>query len=864
VYYDKKKKKLKEKFSDLFNLVKDGKKNARCILVNADNVISKMVEHIPVTVYQNMTPEICPSNMIAKAAWILLRSQNLHTLDVSIWGTALEYHFERERIRAQKCVDLVAGDNSFGLISNRIYDAVNFSGYLCDLINEFVTACYDTKCINPENDGKIQDICRNIISDLIFKMINDELVLVAESTLEDICKVVVENMLISCSMFYIIKQIWRSLVRLIHPDHGGSTSDFQKCNEIFKLLGKFLIAEKNDEQLLERYRRSVVVVNEATKKYQKKSDANASARRDFYEATTSEATTSEGEYSRVSSSSSSQELVVFEEMCTTLVTSGSINESIAASLHTLYQVIPDQVYELMQLAIPGESHESGLSTTLSMMVIANGNSVELARYEQSDIVISHASLNAPFIFETEYPPLGTSVYQMNQMIQNLTSNELAIYQDYSTIRMAEQSSNVIRQMNIEEEKLDQVSTDRINADFNAKDANYRKNCKDYTKWIISFIISQIKNLIYFNKNVSSRDREEMLKLVLQTKEFPEALFISTMKNKYLNSSAKKMFLMYTQVKNLVGADAIENRRREKNLIKIQEGQEAKKLRDAKETDKHASEQVDYVSSCKSSIEKICQSNVVEDLEDHMKVAKAENCMNGLAWIRDLKCNASGEMIIIDMITGLESLIDPSLMIKIFSSSKEKGNNSKFTGKNKSHEVNAHCLLKKVTDRVLPEEYYLRPLILKYDDNMSIISIDAGTSHLVSKTIKKLRDRMEYLDKSNNTSKYEYDIDEIDASFELGKGEFIATFCAKRASKSIRSRENTERRQKALNEKTSIVITIQMQREFQYDTETGELVDDVVIETNHVLVEKVPTGSKNFYKLKVNDNFGKKSNGRVRF
>ena len=206
--------------------------------------------------------------------------------------------------------------------------------------------------------------------------------------------------------------------------------------------------------------------------------------------------------------------------------------------------------------------------------------------------------------------------------------------------------------------------------------------------------------------------------------------------------------MHTQIKNLIGADAIENRRRENNLLKIQQGQEAKKLRDAK----HTNEQVDYVLSCKSSIEKICKSNVIEYHENHMKVAKAENCMNGLAWIRDLKCNSSGEMIIIDMMTGLESLIQPSLMIKIFSSSKEKSNNSKFTGKNKSHEVNAQCLLRKVAERVLPEEYYLRPLILKYNDDMLIISIDAGTSPLISKNIKKLRDRMEFLDKSNYTSK----------------------------------------------------------------------------------------------------------------
>ena len=859
----------KAKFDSLFELIRNGRRNARCILVNSDQVISKMVKHIRVEDYQRVTPNSCPSNMLAKAAWSLLRSQR-SPLSVDIWEAALEYYLDRERIRTQRRVDVESGDVAFASMSNRIHEGASLSAYLSDLIRRFVSSCYDTP---GPNRRQIHNVCRNFIPDLIYKMLSsatDDQVegLVAESTLEEICEAVVGNTMFSCSLFHFIKRIWKfKLCLLIHPDRGGSNPDLIRCLDLFNLLTKFLVGE--NEQALDDYRRSVVVVSQATEIYQRQLAAIRSAPREYSQAALVGAR--EGSESFLSG----QELVVFEEICTALVASGAISESLESTLHTLHKQIPEQVNELMQLVISVESCESGLSTTLAMMAIANGDSVELTRSEQSNVAIVHAMEEAPVIEMIEFPALGETQSSVIQAIDNLTSHELVVYQEFLAIRQAKLSANVIEEMDAEEEELDEVSEDYFEAACYAEDANENKNKKDAAKLKNAILIRQIRNLIYFNQNVSARDRQEMFKLVLGTLEFPQVSFVTTMEKKYLDSSVKNMHKMKDQVMSLVGREANKVKLNEYNLLKSQAGlkaKEDKRLLDVEKAESRES-QVGPKPTCKSGSVLVCQTDVFGKYDNHHKAAKerasvkaAADRLNGLAWARDLKCDELGEITVTDMVTGFKSVIPSSLVIGIFSSAKEKDDDFKFTkGKHKINQVSPSCLLKKLRERDLPEEYYLRPLILVYNEDMSIRSIDAGTDSSASETIRQIRDRMENIDNSKKTDKHEDDIEEVDASLEPGKGEFIATFCAKRASKAGRLRESAERRQQASKAKTYLVITSQAQREFQYDDEvTGELVNDVMIETVQEIVKIVPTGSRNFYKLNVNENFGKTSKSRVRF
>lgn len=980
---------LKAKFDALFALIRGGKTHPLCVLVNSDQVISRMVEHIPVADYLRVTPGFCPSHIAAKAAWSLLRIR-LAPLDVSIWYDAFMFHLDRERIRAEMQARVAAGQAAFGSMSRRIYEGVDIGSYLVELVNSLIRNCLASQSRNPTG---LRRLCDGIIPELTVRMVEhaeeyDIEGLSAMSSFEDICEAVVSSSLLSCSMFHVIKRIWHQLVRHIHPDKGGLASDFANCDNIFVQLKKFLDSE--NEQELENYRRSVAVVRKATTQIHQLLEDIKSAPSGYLQAAKCGM-----KESGSGSGSESRELVLFEEVCGALVEYGTIDQSLVSSLKSLHEVIPGEVEELVRSCVPIASCGVGVSSTLSMVAIATGNTIDLAPSAQTEVAASYAMEQAPKIFtEIEYPELGSTASDVALALSNLNSEEIAIYDEYLTIQVAEKACEVLEEMAVEESRLEIVSEDFEEAMELTYDTNGKKQCKEIVRSKIAATIRDMRGIIYFRPSVSRADRAAMLQYVLGVEDLPVECFITEMEAEYFSKSAGTVYQMRDTLMTMIGAEARENQRREANLIKSIAGQEAKRLRDEAEAKAEAEAKrlreaaeaeairlreaahaeanrldadadvveaeanrlheaantleavevadVGEAAALKARSERLreaakaAESEVVrlrdaaklvlaalmsstskskvhvqEDftashdahraaLAAQAKAHKLALSKLGLAWIRDLKRDDdSGKFVITDMVSGLVSEVPEDLLITVFTSAKEK-DCGKLTGNHKQTQVSASALLRKMQDRPIPDEFYLRPLVLHYKsgakNDMILDQIDAGTSQFAKKNIGELRNKLEARiskkhksdksDKSDeseesdesdeseesdakktkkpDTSKIdEANIDEIDASFELGKGVFVANFCATRASSSALSRERAERRKEQLAKKTTTVIRVQVATEVQVEDETtGELKDDIVMKTVEEVVVIVPTGANNFYKLVVNPNHGTKSSGRV--
>lgn len=851
---------VKAKFDALFGLIKNGQKNRYCVLVNSDQVISQMVQHIPAYDYQRVTPSFCPSHIAAKAAWILLRI-TLAPLDVSIWPDAFLFHLDRERIRAEAATKIAAGKACFENISRKIYEGVDIGTYLVELVNILIRTCLSSR---SRDLIKLQRLCDKIIPELVEQMIihaqeYDIDVITAESSFADICDVVVSNSLLSCSMFHVIKRIWRQLVLFIHPDKGGNDKDFSNCIDIFNQLEKFLIGA-NDEAL-EKYRRSVVVVQKANNEVRQLLEDIKSAPCGYSSAVKT------GRSVNVSTVECN-DLVVFEEMCDTLVSYGAIDESLASSLKNLHEEIPEEVETLVKSCVSIAATGARVSSTLAMVAIATGSDLKLAPSAQTEVATSYAMEQAPKIFtKVEYPELGATTKDVSNSLSNFNSNEIAIYGEYLNVCQAEKASELVEEMDEEEELLEEVSEDYEEAENNVDYVNWSETSKAITRTKINTVIRKIYRLIYFTNNVTESDRELMLEAVLGVTDCPYEHFISEMEYMHSNKSGGYMLKMLDTVTAIIGTEARENELKKRNLQKSIDGQEAKRLRDITEATKF--------EEMKSSNGSIQNQVDLEKLHDQHKAEQAahtkayEAAMKniGLAWVRDIKRDeTSGKYVIMNMVTGAVSEIPESILVTVYTTAKEK-ECGKLTGNNRTNQVPIPALLRKIEDRTIPENFYLRPLIIHYTNgknkDMVIERIDAGTTEFAKKTIVEIRNRMEASDFAKKINKHESHIDEIDASFEHGKGEFVSTFCARRASSSALSRERAERKKQTLIEKTRTIIQVKVATEIQYEDEiTGELKDDVVMKTVEEVVVIVPTGSKNFYKLTINSNSGSKSNGHV--
>jgi len=844
---------VRAKFDALFSLIHDGRRNDHCVLVNSDQVISQMVPHVSATEYQRVTPNFCPSHIAAKAAWRLLRVRSV-PLNVAIWHDALKFHLDRERIRRQAEEDVAAGRVAFGDISRRIYEGVSISGYLVGLVNQLISSCAASQC-SRNNRIKLQSSCDGIIGELIRQIVEESEVegLVAESSFDDICEAVVSNSLLACSMFHVIRRIWlRKIALVIHPDHGGLAADFARCNNIFEQLEKFLLGNSDVE--LDNYRRSVVVVRKATQQVHKQLEDIRSAPRGYLQAAKTGISNPEV------SSPFSKELVVFEDFCGALVLHG-VDQSLVTSLACLHETVPEEAEDLANNCVAAASSliAGDVATTLAMVAIATGATTDLTPSGQRGVVSTFAMEQVPKIFtEVEYPGLGTTRADVDQAISNLTSEELSVYESHLAVRLAEEAAEVIEQMDEEDEAVDDVSDDVEEAEVFVNDANFKEADKAIVRGKIASTINQMRYIVYFNSSVSDNDRAHMLEYLLGVRALPSEYFISEMQSRYSNTSAGSVYKMRDFVAKLIGEEKRMLELQAINLQRVIAGLEAKKMRDAEEAKKAAEPKEKAVQQFVRSSNVCAQPDVYRENESHKaaqalraKAFELSMCQYGIAWVRSLtRDRDSGKYVITDIFSGLTLPIPDDLAVTVYSSAKVK-DCGKVTKENKRHDVNMRALCKRIEDRAIPDGYYLRPLVIRYKPDGSIAEIDAGTTGSTERNIRYIRGKM-------SDEKYEDDIDEIDASLEGGKGEFVSTFCARRASSSERAARSKE----ALEKKRTSTIEVQVLVEFQYENEEGELVDDYRMETVSEVVANVHTGRNNYYKS-INPNHGTESGGRVR-
>ncbi len=854
IYQESKKGAVKEMFDALFKLIAKGRVHDQCILVNSDHVISNMISHIAVSEYKNVTPSFCGSHKSANAAWILLRLRGV-PLDVSIWVDAFEFQLDRDQILADCEEKIKEGKEAFEKIQRKIYQRVDIAGYLCDMFTNFISSCASARCATRNSD-KLDTLTQGIVPDLISSIVeasseyqNEQID--ASAGIKDICAFVIKHREMSCTMFHIIKRFWRYIVLYIHPDKGGS-SDFDNCNCLYKQLEKFLVADTSAE--LDKFRRSVVVVSRTSKEVTLLLEAAKSAPREYANAAAT----------RDNTTTTSQEVIVFEEACSALVASGTINESIASVLSSLRETVPEQVNQLVQICVPAAKYNgSAITTVLDTAVIETGKSLTVTANEETAITASYVFEEVPSAIDIEFPTLGSTCEDVAVTLSSLNELELVNYNEYIQVRTAEKATETKEEMMQEDKSLGNTSSNYQQAADLTRDENGRKLMTADIKHRIRDTISRMYQIIYFDSNVSISDRKEMLALFgrkmvgCTPKEF-----MSFAKEHCSDLSAFQVRNLFDKVSSLVGAEKRKRILDAVNLAKSIAGQQAKKQRELEQENK--SFEPSPIQVTKTS--NICaQPDFFGEHDSHRAAEVArERAIDlsmrqyGLAWIRTLKRDEdTGKYVITDILTGVTSIIPEDLLIDVYSSAKVKVD-GKFNGRHKSHRIPPAALLKRIEDREIPEGFYLRPMVLRYNSNKQIEEIDAGTSDSTEKNIRYLRKKMVL------ASVYAEDIDELDASFECGKGEYVANFCARRASSTELSRERAARKRRALEEKTRIIVNLQETKEVQYEDEiTGELKDRVVM-VHYQEVEKIiPTGSNNFYKMMINPAHGTASNGRVK-
>ncbi len=484
---------VKAKFDALFGLISNGKTHPQCILVNSDHVISKMIDHISVSDYQKVTPSICVSNRAANAAWTLLRLRGI-PLDVSIWIDAFNFQLDLERIRAEANEKIAAGNACFEDISRKLYESIDIGGYLCDLFNLFVGTCSKATCRQKDKLQKlIQEISKGLKAEMVLESSKypDEK-LSENANIKDICDFVVKHPEMSCSMSHIIKRYWRCIMLVIHPDHGGS-SDFDACLTLQRELEKFLLASNVDE--LEKYRRSVVVVKRTTAQISLLLETASSAPREYAKAVTSTEV--------ISVQENSDAIVVFEEACSALVASGTINASIASSLSALHETIPEEVNQLVKVSVAANKYTcSNISTALTKAAIEAGDCVNATTSTQTAITASYAFENVRKIGDIEFPILGSTSEEVQMTLSSLTPEELVIYEKFRTVTGAEEGKRIIDELDEQERKMTEVSTNYEQGGIFASHANSGKNEIDNTrdkmyeflrmlvKFIFNFVLPQ--------------------------------------------------------------------------------------------------------------------------------------------------------------------------------------------------------------------------------------------------------------------------------------------------------------------------------------------------------------------------------------
>jgi hypothetical protein len=459
-------------------------------------------------------------------------------------------------------------------------------------------------------------------------------------------------------------------------------------------------------------------------------------------------------------------------------------------------------------------------------------------------------------------------------VEDLGPNAVALHNDFEAIQEALQSSYNRAALEKEIAETSNVSDDFEQADKNMNVVNHKKTQKDEYARISLDTIKQIRNTV-FHPRVSEADRLLMFNH-LQMVPVSRENMLAALEEKYKEAYVGTVLNIMIGLKPLIGYSDRIKRQNEINRLKSVEGQKAKKERDAAEATKSSETPKDESVKPDSRIVSAPDHIGMHDEHQNMikKSQQAERNLlrsYSLAWARDIQPDPSNPSVytVKDMETGFVHTIPKGLEITVFTRAMLKID-KKFNGVHKSVSLNLPAFSKKLEERDIPMNFFLKPLVIRFNESKDIVEINAGCN-APSTIIEKIRERMIEADAKNGTSKYEDDILEINDSFEKGKGLFVADFCATRASSRTLRRER-KAEQRAI-QATKFVQTYVITTTVEVDSldehgnlvfnDEGEIEKEKDILTHTVTVQTDLSGSRNYYKV-LNSNKGKVSNGRVSF